>query len=180
MKDFPTLVTERLTLRQFTFQDAPRVRQLAGDFHVADTTLNIPHPYPEGAAEEWINHHQVSWDAGVALTLAIVRQSDGELMGAISLGIRAEQERAEMGYWLGVSFWNQGYTTEAARALLRYGFNTLGLHRIYAQHFARNLASGRVMQKAGMKYEGCLRGHLLKEGQFEDVKIYGMLRSDVG
>ncbi len=179
MKDFPVLVTGRLTLRQFNLHDAPRVRELAGDFLVADTTLNIPHPYPEGAAAEWINHHQASWDAGVALTLAIVRQSDGELMGAISLGIRAEQERAEMGYWLGVPFWNQGYTTEAARAVLRYGLSTLGLHRIYAQHFARNPASGRVMQKAGMKYEGCLRSHILKEGRFEDVMIYGMLRSDL-
>jgi len=174
----PTLTTARLTLRGFTLDDALRVQQLAGDFAIADTTTHIPHPYPDGAAEQWISTHAQRWMQREALTLAITRTADGELLGAINLHFNDRHDRAEMGYWLGKPYWNHGYTSEAAQAVVAYGFEQLGLQRILAYYLTRNPASGRVMRKAGMSYEGTLRGHVKKWDRHEDLAVCGMVRSD--
>ena len=71
-----------------------------------------------------------------------------------------------------------GYATEATQAVIRYGFEVLGLQRIFAGHFTRNPVSGRVMQKAGMTYEGCFRKHHKKWDVFEDLAYYGIIRGD--
>lgn len=174
----PILTTERLLLRPFTQADAPDVQRLAGERDVASTTLNIPHPYPEGMAEAWINSHRENYNQGRLVTFAITRRADEALLGAISLSPNSDHERAELGYWMGKPYWNQGYCTEAARAVVRYGFEAFKLNRIYASHLSRNPASGRVMQKIGMQYEGRFRQHLKKWGVLEDVEWYGLLRSE--
>lgn len=174
----PTLTTARLTLRPFTLDDAPRVQQLAGDFSVADTTGNIPYPYPDGAAEKWISEHAERWERSEALVLAITRRVNDELLGAIDLRFNDRCDRAEMGYWLGHAYWSQGYTSEAAQALVSYGFERLKLQRIFAYYFTRNPASGQVMRKAGMTYEGTLRGHAKKWDHYEDLAVCGIVRSD--
>jgi RimJ/RimL family protein N-acetyltransferase len=175
----PTLETERLGLRPFTLEDAPTVQRLAGEYEVASTTLSIPHPYPEGAAERWISTHQERYEQGEMVSFAIVRRADSALVGAIGLHLAPQHAHAELGYWLGKPYWNQGYASEAAAAVLRYGLTTLGLNRVHASHFTRNPASGRVMQKIGMTYEGCMRQHILKWGIFEDIAVYGMVKSDL-
>ena len=88
--------------------------------------------------------------------------------------------RAELGYWVARPFWNQGYASEGARALVRFGFAELGLHRVSAHHYSRNPASGKVMQKIGMRFEGLLRQHVFKWGVFEDIEMYGILAGDAG
>lgn len=168
------LETERLILRPFTLADAPDVQRLAGDRAVASTTLNIPHPYEDGMAEAWIRTHPEQFARDETVTFAITRR-DGTLIGAIGLTINARFRRAELGYWIGVPYWGQGYCTEAARAVRDYGFETLGLHRIHATHLTRNPASGRVMVKIGMQHEGHLREHVEKWGVFEDLEFYGIL-----
>jgi RimJ/RimL family protein N-acetyltransferase len=170
----PTLRTQRLVLRPFEIADAPRVRELAGAREVARNTILIPHPYPDGAAEEWISAHEKRIEEG-DFSFAI---DDGELVGAIGLHMKRDYERAEIGYWLGVPFWGRGYATEAVAAVIRYGFEELKLNRIYAGYFSRNAASGRVMEKNGMKYEGSLRQHVKKWDEFVDVIYYGILRSE--
>ncbi len=177
MTKIPTLQTERLLLRPFTLRDAPEVQRLAGDWAIADTTLNVPHPYEDGMAEAWIEGHPKSFAQGINITFAITLASGNALAGAINLHNMARFNYAEMGYWIGKPYWKQGYCTEAARALLAFGFNEMGLNRIFARHISRNPASGRVMQKIGMKYEGCLRQHAKKWEKYEDIKVYGMLRS---
>ena len=92
--------------------------------------------------------------------------------------INQEFEHAEMGYWIGKPYWGQGYAAEASLAVLAYGFDQLGLHRIWARHMRRNPASGRVMQKMGMLYEGCMCQHVKKWDEFEDVLIYACLKSE--
>jgi [ribosomal protein S5]-alanine N-acetyltransferase len=174
----PTIDTARLTLRPFSLADAPTVQRLAGAREVADTTLNIPHPYPDGAADQWIATHAENFTAGDGATFAIVLRATSELCGAIGLDISRRHRRAELAYWIGVPYWNQGYATEAAAALLAYGFTTLQLHRIHARHVTRNPASGRVMQKIGMTFEGIQREHFLKGDRFEDVANYGILRDE--
>lgn len=178
MQDLPTITTERLVLRPFALSDAADVQRLAGHPAVADTTLSIPHPYPDGAAEQWISGHAERFQQREILVLAVTLRATGELAGAISLTLRDSDYRAELGYWMGVPYWNHGYCSEAARALVAYGFEQMGLHRIYAHHLTRNPASGRVMQKAGMTYEGTQRQHIKKNERYEDVACYGILRSE--
>ena len=112
---------------------------------------------------------------GTFADFAIVIRQGLALCGAIGLAIRREHRCAEMGYWIGVPYWGRGYCTEAAGAVLRYGFEVAGLNRIHAVHFGSNPASGRVMQKVGMIYEGRLRQHILKWGVYEDLDVYGIL-----
>jgi RimJ/RimL family protein N-acetyltransferase len=154
------------------------VQRLASDRDIAANTLFIPHPYEDGVAEEWIKTHPAAFAEGKGIHCAIVLRVAGELCGAIGLTIGNDNDKAALGYWMGKPYWGQGYCTEAARAIVQYGFETIGLHRIYSTHFSNNLASGRVMQKIGMTYEGCLRQHTLKWGNYEDVKLYGILKSD--
>jgi RimJ/RimL family protein N-acetyltransferase len=158
--------------------DAQRVQQLAGTREVADTTLHIPHPYPDGAAEQWIASHKSAWDAGTGATFAITDRTSGALYGAVALTIERENERAELGYWIAVPFWKRGYCTEAAREIVELAFGTLHLHRLQARHLRRNPASGRVMQKLGMQSEGMLRESVKKWNRFEDIAMYAILARD--
>ena len=175
----PELKTERLLLRPFTLADAAVVQRLAGDRDIASTTLNIPHPYEVGMAEGWIGTHQQQFERGESVNFAILLRKDGALIGAISLmNVEQQHEHAELGYWIGRSYWNSGYCTEAAEAVLHYGFATLGLNRIHAYHFGRNPASGQVMKKIGMTHEGCRRQHVKKWGAFEDLEMYAILKHE--
>ena len=178
MGERPSLATERLLLRPFSLSDANDVQRLAGDRAIADTTINIPHPYEDGMAEEWIGKHQETFDQGKGVTFAITTKANGALVGAISLMSVSAGHQAEMGYWVGKPYWNEGFCTEAANAVLRYAFEQMGLVRVHAIHFSRNSASGRVMQKVGMKHEGRRAHHVRKWGVFEDLDLYGILRED--
>jgi RimJ/RimL family protein N-acetyltransferase len=101
-------------------------------------------------------------------------------VGAIGLRVEAEHERAEVGYWIGVSYWGQGYATEAARAAVDFAFRHFGVNRVFAFHFTTNPASGRVLQKIGMRREGTRRQHTLKWGEFLDSDLYAALRAERG
>ena len=176
--DQPTLATERLILRPFVADDAFDVERLAGMREVADTTLNIPHPYPHGGAAEWIRLHAPAWVDGTSATFAIVGKKTGALVGAITLMVKREHRRAELGYWIALDCWNRGYATEASQTLIDFGFEVLRLHRIEARHFLRNPASGRVMQKVGMKQEGVERDQVLKWDRFESLAVYSILEAE--
>ncbi|GAC1412241.1 MAG: GNAT family N-acetyltransferase [Gemmatimonadaceae bacterium] len=178
LSEQPTIATERLTLRPFIADDAFDVERLAGRREIADTTLNIPHPYPHGGAAEWIRSHGPAWNDGSSATFAIVGKKTGALVGAIGLMIKAEHRRGELGYWIALDCWNRGYATEASRGLLDFGFEVLGLHRIEARHFLRNPASGRVMQKLGMQHEGVERDWAFKWDRFEALAVYSILEPE--
>jgi RimJ/RimL family protein N-acetyltransferase len=176
--DGPEIQTERLILRRFVASDAEVVERLLNDREIASNTRSIDYPYPPGAAIIWIELHQAKWDSGKSTVFAIRSRETDQLLGGIGLEIEKSDHRAELGYWIGREFWNQGYCSEAAKAILEYGFDELGLHRIHSHYLTRNPASGRVMEKIGMKREGLLRGHARKWGVFEDVILYGILASD--
>ena len=174
------LQTDRLRLRRFEMADAPVVQRLAGAAEVADTTLLIPHPYPDGAAEGFIEMTHADWDKGEQYVFAITLRNTNELCGSIGLKVSPKHERAEMGYWIGVPFWNKGYCTEAGRAVLEFAFTRLKLNSVISHHFVRNPTSGRVLQKLGMKHEGTLRQHVKKGERFEDLECYSILKSEWG
>jgi [ribosomal protein S5]-alanine N-acetyltransferase len=169
-----TIRTERLILRPFALIDAPQVKALAGDQRIYETTLCIPYPYEDGIAESWISRHQRCFYEGLGVVFAICL-SNGLLIGAVSLSRAGLYNRAELGYWIGIGYWNNGYCTEAAEAIVEYGFETLGFHKISGRHLAGNRASGRVLEKIGMLLEGVLRDDVLKDGEYVTVELYGMV-----
>ena len=139
-----------IALRPFEMRDAPRVQLLAGEHEVAETTALIPHPYPDGAAEAWIAMQAQERAAGREYTYAVTASENGNLVGAI--GLRpAPIDRESLGYWIGRPFWDRGYATAAARAIIALAFGLLDVDALTASHLARNPASGRVMEKCGMR-----------------------------
>jgi ribosomal-protein-alanine N-acetyltransferase len=171
----PTLDTARLHLRPFTLADAPDVQRYVSDRDIAAMTLSIPHPYPDGGAEKWIATHAAKYADGTRASFAIVERDSGALAGAIGLHVEPAHGRAELGYWIAKPCWGRGYATEAGRAMLRFGFEELGLNKIHAAVFLMNPASDRVIRKIGMQWEGRLREHDLKWGVYEDIDVYAML-----
>jgi RimJ/RimL family protein N-acetyltransferase len=174
MTTLPTLETARLKLRPYSEADIAELVALIGARKVAATTLRIAHPYTEQDARAFLALAQEPGKIWLATTL----RSDGRQIGGVGLRVEDPHQHAELGYWLGVPYWRQGYATEAACEMLRYGFVELGLHRIFASHFRHNPASGRILVKLGMRYEGCQREHLRKWDQFVDSELYGVLRQE--
>ncbi len=175
---FIPIQTERLTLRPYALSDIPALLPLIGAREVAATTLRIPHPYTEAHARDYIARVQEDLSSGKCLRLGIILRVSETMCGGVGLMIESDHRHAELGYWIGVPYWGNGYATEGATAVVRYGFKTLGLHRIFASHFAKNPASARVLRKIGMRHEGRQRAHILKWGEFLDLEMYGMLASD--
>jgi len=178
MKEQPMLTTARLILRPYVPSDAKELQRLIGDRAVADTNVWVSHPYTDDLAEEFIGKRQFEFEENKSVMLAITDRVLGFFIGGIGLTISIEHQKAEIGYWLGVPFWHNGYCTEAVRAVLKYGFGTLGLYLIYATHMTRNPRSGNVMQKIGMKHEGQMRQVWKRWDKFEDGERYSILRSE--
>ena len=170
----PSLSTQRLLLRPYVSADGPAVQRLAGDPRVADATTAIPHPYPDGAAQAWIATHPASYLARKEITFAVALRTSGELVATVSLlDISSYHARAELGYWTGVPFWGSGYCTEAVTRLIVFARESLGVTKVVGRCLARNPASARVMEKAGLVREGYLVKHTLKNGKYEDIVLYG-------
>jgi ribosomal-protein-alanine N-acetyltransferase len=152
---------------------------MAGAREIADTTVSIPHPYELDHALAWIGNQHREAVRGRATNFAIRLLPGSPLIGSVGLrDIDYEHLQAELGFWIGREWWGQGYAREAAAAAVRFGFETLGLNRIYAHHMARNPSAGKVLLHVGMQREGLLRERVKKWGVYEDVVVYAILRED--
>lgn len=169
----PKLTTEHLILRPCVADDAAVIQRLVSHIEIARNTLSIPHPYPEGGAAEWIAKHEASEE----VVFAIVPRDGGEVVGVIGL-VPKKHDCAEVGYWIGVPYWGHGYASEALVAIIDYAFRERALNRVEAMHFTRNPASGRVMQKAGMRHEGTHREAVRKGDDYLDTEMYAILRRE--
>ena len=165
---FPTLETERLILRQFAESDSEDIKKLAGAREIAEGTF-VPHPYEEGFAEEFIRSQLSDYKKGRLINFAAEIKDMNILVGSIGISIDRKLNHGEIGFWIGVPHWGNGYCTEAAGAVLGYGFEVQGLDRIYAFHFAGNSASGGVLEKIGMKYEGIVKNEYWHMGELKDT-----------
>lgn len=172
------LETARLLLRSFALGDVPAITRLAGAKEIAATTAQIPHPYSEEDARTFVAKAGEDYIAGRSTSFALAVRSTGELCGAIGLHKTESRNQAELGYWIGVPFWGNGYATEAARAAIGFGFETLLLQRIFAQVFVGNMASRRVLEKIGMRHERRSRQHIQKWNEFIAVESYALLLDD--
>jgi ribosomal-protein-alanine N-acetyltransferase len=172
------LRTARLLLRSLEREDIPAIVRLAGAREISSMTAQIPHPYSEQDGEDFLARASEEFRSGLSVSFAVCISPGRELCGAVGLNITAAHQRAELGYWIGLPYWGHGYATEAARAVLVLGFETLLLNRIYAFRFAENAASGRVLEKIGMRHEGCSRQHIKKWDRFIDLENCGLLKSE--
>ncbi|MEZ4987926.1 MAG: GNAT family N-acetyltransferase [Saprospiraceae bacterium] len=170
--------TKRLVLSLPEEKDIDRLVTLAGDARISATTATMPYPYEQKNAEDWIAMASKGVETGDRYIFALRLKESLDLIGGIGLHLNILHNRAEMGYWVGHPYWNQGYMSEAASAMIDFGFRQLELHRIYAHHITTNIASGKVMIHNGMQQEGLLRGHLYKEGTYHDLALYGLMRED--
>lgn len=169
--------TERIHLRRLTLADSERVAFLANNENIFRNTLSLPFPYTEADAINWISSHEENFAVDRAYDYAIVNTADDLIIGVIGLSNYGHY-RGELGYWVGEDYWNMGYATEAAKLILDYAFNHLNYNRVYARHIESNPASGKVMEKIGMTYEGCQREHEYVNDVYENIILYGIIKSD--
>lgn len=174
----PVLETRRLRLRALSMRDERDMFRYASDPEVSRHVLWEAHETPR-QTRSTLRAALKQYRTGAPASFAIERRSDRRMIGTIGfMWVSCEHRSAEVGYSLARDCWNQGYATEALAAVLRFGFDTLGLNRIEAQHELTNPASGRVMEKCGMTCEGILRQRVFNKGRFSDVKLYAILRDD--
>ena len=171
-----TLETERLLLRAPSLDDADAVKAIVSHPNVARLMLNVPYPYPDDGAVTWIS--SLIDSENINYSFLITLKDTGTLIGSTGIHPHERFSRAEIGYWLGLDFWNKGYMSEACRAVIDFGFETLGLERIQASYFTENIASRRVMEKAGMQYECTLRSYAQKNDKNVDIGYCAIIRQD--
>lgn len=170
-----TITTKRLVLRIFQKSDAVAVTKLCNNYNIYKNTLYLPYPYTIEDALSWIEHHLDNFNANKSYEFAITDKESGKLYGAIALSNNQMFNNGEIAYWIGKKFWGNGYATEAAQAILHFAFEEKQYHKVFARYFNSNPASGRVMQKLGLKKEGILIDHVRKENRFEDLVYYGII-----
>ncbi|MCE2473200.1 MAG: GNAT family N-acetyltransferase [Anaerolineae bacterium] len=175
--DHVKLENETVLMRPLEARDSSAIQDLAAAPEIAANTF-VPHPYPPEAASEFIQKGQESWRSGEAYVFGIIDKSSQRFAGCMGIHPAPEHNRAEVGYWIGLPFWGRGLATAALRLLLQFGFETLKLNRVEAGHFDYNPASGRVMQKAGMRREGLRRQYVLHHEEYKDLVWYAIVRED--
>lgn len=173
-----TNVKNELNLRILQTEDAALIEELAGDYEVAGTCLFIPHPYPAGTAAAYIQCMKEAESRKQVLIRAMTLGDDDRLIGVISLNLQPHHKRGELVCWIGRKYWGRGCATEAAGRMLEAGFTEAGLSRITGTAFLGHAAPRRVMEKLGMKQEGILRSHIIKDGRSIDLLYYGILSSE--
>ena len=154
---FPHLESERLVLRAATADDAHDLLRMAES--LINARFGGPHLIPNHDARAYIEDRGRQYERRERIEWGIVLKTDSTLIGGVSLTDFLEKGRAELGYYLSRDHWGKGLTTEAVRAVLRYGFEEMGLYRIHATAHPENVGSIRVLEKVGMRREGLMRGY---------------------
>lgn len=171
------LETPRLLIREFTFEDLQAVHRYASHPEVVAHMVWGPNTLEETEAflrmtkESALKQPRVDYEIGLEL------KETGQLIGGCGFHL-TEPKQAELGYVLHPDFWRQGFATEAAGALVKLGFEELGLHRIYATCRPANIGSAKVMEAVGMTFEGRLKEHMWHKGGWHDSLQYSILEQD--
>jgi len=174
----PSLETADLVLRKPVMKDAADIFRYASDEEVARYVLWEPHR-SIGETRRFVRDLRRRIHAGYPSSWAVALRSTGTVIGTVGFVSWSPVNRyAELGYSFSRSFWNRGYATQALQAVIDAVFRSLPVNRLEAQHDVRNPASGRVMQKCGLRQEGILRGRVLNKGEYVDTVLYAILRSD--
>ena len=171
---FPTIETERLLLRQVAHGDLDAVFEVASSEDVVRFYSWDAHKTKEEISD-FLDSFLPDYETGDCFSWAITPKEGNRFAGLLTARPIFRHNRIALGYWIGRQYWSKGYMTEAVSGLIRYAFANLGVNRVEAEHFVENPASGRVMEKAGMRCEGLLRQHILgRDGIYHDCKVYGI------
>ena len=183
MVDFtgtPKIETKRLILRKFEMADG----QIAFDHWLSDERVadNRISPAQKSVSEtmERVSKIVTQYENKAFCYWAIELKETGELIGEIDLyDFNSATDNCEVSYSIGYRWWNQGYGTEALRAVVEFGFRTMNIHKISAAHNTDNPASGKIMRKVGMEQEGVIR-HMIRnsKNQYKDCVVFGILQED--
>lgn len=168
-----SMETGRLLIRDFVPEDASALHEYASDPEVTRFMLWGPNTEQEThdfLGRVWRMQQEMP---RVSYELAVVRKEDGKVIGGC--GIHAEGSNGEIGYCFSRTVWQQGFASEAATEMLKFGFGELGLHRIYATCRPGNTGSYKVMEKIGMQREGLLREHMFSKGQWCNSFLYSIV-----
>lgn len=178
LKNAPSLFTARLHLRAMNAGDVSNIQYHINTEAVCNNLSYTPHPYTMEMAENWMRNVNAGMANGNCRYWSMCDRSNEQFIGSMGLSLYRDQEGAEMHYWLGEPFWNNGYCTEAAKRVIIYVFEDLKLHRLQITHRENNIGSRRVIEKCGFVREGCMRDYLKRFGKFENVISYSMLNGE--
>lgn len=170
------LIDKGLKLRPFKESDSTRLAELCNNRKVWDNLRDgIPFPYTNDNALDFIDHCQ---NEKPQFTFAI--EFNGEFVGTIGLVRQSDIYKltAEIGYWIGEPYWGKGIATRSVKLITEYGFNNLGLIRIYTGVFDFNKASQKVLEKAGFKLECIFEKSVLKNDRICDEYRYGLINKN--
>jgi len=176
--DLSVLETGRLLLRKMSLSDAEDLFEYASDPEVAKYTTWQAHESIEdtkcflnSVMDQHKNRQVAPW--------GVIHKEDKKLIGTCGFVYwDLPNSRAEIAYALSRKYWRKGYMTEAVREVITFGFRTMELNRIEARCKIKNIASARVMEKVGMRFEGILRQHMFAKGTYHDLKIYSILKEE--
>jgi RimJ/RimL family protein N-acetyltransferase len=172
------IVNDHIYLSPFLPSDKPALVEHLREKVISDHTLRIPYPYTEDHADEWLAlSARTTEQQGQPVHWAI-REAGAALIGGCGFdGFQiGTSHRAEIGYWLARPYWGRGIMTAVVRQLCQFAFSDWGLVKITAHAFSFNAASARVLEKCGFEQEGYLRRHFDKDGQWIDVRLFGLLK----
>jgi ribosomal-protein-alanine N-acetyltransferase len=170
------LIGKQCTLRSWVKLDAGSLMRYANNINVAKQLRDrFPHPYTRASAIAFLGH-AMSTDTAANLAIEV----DGEAVGGIGLicGTDVERYSAEVGYWLGEPHWGRGIATEALQLVTNHAFAEMQLLRLFAITLADNVASVRVLEKAGYEREGLLKSSCVKHGTPRDQLLYARVNTD--
>ncbi|MBN2211005.1 MAG: GNAT family N-acetyltransferase [Sedimentisphaerales bacterium] len=170
---------ERLIIRKLKLSDAKDFYQNIRDKDIVKWTIEIPYPYPKSQATKYIRHAQRMWRQRKEFNFAVVPKTTGRLIGEVRLlNLDWDDRYALLAYWLGVRYWRYNFMTEAAGLALKFGFEHLGLHRVNAYLFDKNIGSRRVMEKNLMQPEGIFRDAWRRYGLWHNKVYYAILEDE--
>lgn len=163
-------------LREWRIEDAARLAEMLNNRNILNNLRDgLPYPYTETDAEEYINSMRM---ADKNKTLAFAITVDDKVVGSIGV-FRCDNihsRTAEIGYYIGEPYWGCGLGTSAVTQVCTYIFENTDIIRVFAEPFAYNTASCRVLEKAGFQFEGLLRSNAVKNGKVIDMKMYSLIK----
>lgn len=166
-------------IKKWELTDAGDLARVLSNTKVQDNLRDgLPYPYTEKDGTDYISS-MLSADENETFAFAIV--SDNKVIGSIGV-FRQEnihRQTAELGYCIAEEYWGKGIMTDAVKQICKYVFDKSDIIRIYAEPFAYNTASCRVLEKAGFQYEGTLRSNAVKNGKIIDMKMYSLLKTEI-
>ena len=175
--------TKRLLLRPLRKNDNASIVENVNNLNVSRWLLVVPYPYSKKSATEWINDSKRKWRKKEKedYVFGIELSEKKIIIGGIGIShINFYHGKAKVGYWLGEKYWNNGYGSEALKAIIDFAFRRLKLNRLEANVFVGNPSSGKLLEKFGFKQEGLERKFVRckADGKIKDEYIYGLLKSD--